>query len=62
MRNRDHRSNSTPCAPSAFERGAPRLHDLDKVVENAIGNVLVENSLVAEFLQIELQALKLDTL
>ncbi len=62
MRYRDYRSNSTACAPTAFERCTSWLHHFDKVVENAVGYVLVENSFVSEFLQIKLEALKLDTL
>ncbi len=62
MRNRDHRSDTSAGAPPAFQRRTSRFHNFDKVIENAIGYVLVENSLVSELLQIEFQALKLDTL
>lgn len=35
---------------------------MEKIVENPVGHIFVENSFVAEFLQVEFEALELDTL
>ena len=41
-----------------FHGDATRLNDLYKVIENSIGDVFVEDTFVAKFLKIELEALQ----
>lgn len=52
----DNRSDSTPCTPDTLQCGMPRLDLGYEVVENAIGNVFVENALVAKLLQVKFEA------
>jgi hypothetical protein len=61
MRHGDDRRDSAASTPVAFERHASRIHNGHKVVQDTIGNVLVEDSLVAKFLKVQLQALQFDT-
>ncbi len=51
---------TAPRGPSALDGRLPRLYDSDKVVHDSVRNRFVENSFVAEPLQIHLQTLQLD--
>ncbi len=44
----------------AFQGGTARLADTDKIIQNAIGDVFVEDPFVAKLLQIQLEALQFD--
>jgi hypothetical protein len=56
----DRFSDAASGAEGGFDFHEPRLDDGDQVVHDFIGDVLVEDSLVAEALQVDLQALELD--
>ncbi len=62
MSDGDYGSDAATGAPPTLERNAPRLDDGHEVIEDAIGDVLVEDAFVAKFLQIQLQALKFHAL
>ena len=59
---RDRGADAAAGREGGHQRHAPRLDHGHQVVENAVGHVLVKNALVAELLQIELQAFQLDAL
>jgi 7-carboxy-7-deazaguanine synthase len=46
----------------ALQRCPPRLANCDKIVQDPVGHILVEDSLIAKLLQVELKTLELDTL
>ncbi len=58
MLNRDVGTNATPGREGCNKLHVTRLCDGDEVVQNAIGDILVKNPLVAKSLEVELQALE----
>ena len=58
MRHDDPRTDSPPRREAGHERHAPWLEHGHQIVEDPIGDVLVEDSLVAEGLEIQFQALQ----
>jgi len=58
---RNYGSDTTSRSPMAFQGYASWVHDGDKIVEYAIGDVFVKDPFIAKLLQVKLQAFQLDT-
>ena len=59
MRDGNRRGDPAACSPATFEGRTARFDDFEEVIENSVRHVFVENSLVAELLQVELEAFEL---
>ena len=62
VRDGDRRCDATAGSPSALQLGGARRDNRQKVVENSIRDVLVENAFVPKSLQVQLETLQLDAL
>lgn len=62
MDDRDVRADAAAGGEGGDELEATGLENGDEVVEDAVGDVLVEDALVAEALEVHLQALQLNAL
>ena len=62
MSYRNNGSDTASRSPMAFQGYASWVHEGDKIVQDAIGNVFVKDPFIAKLLQIKLQTFQLDTL
>lgn len=58
----DNRANAATRCEFGSQCRLPRLDHGDKVVQNSVGHIFVENAFIAKLLQVELEAFEFDAL